>query len=349
NFTTRIDIDLGDGKEIEGIDKVGIIKATFQIIEEALNDNPEKLTLQALNLWEALTKFCVHHQVPTSTTWKLVDRTYSSRLFAKISDSNSRIKQSAINLFVLLAKTYNGPVHSMTFLVLKPAKFNNQPPKQSKAKVELVTRLVEEFGIAIDPPKGKSDKDLGLNLESVMQVAKSYLNNNNGEVRDSAVKLVVEVIKRVGREKVGNFISDIKPILLENIWNLVTEYEETTGKIAGQVPSPPPSPKIVAEKEKIEIEDLEVNEELLKQPLAKRGTVARIEQELMEIRLRFNNTNNFIKDDYSKYIANSSQLKVQEPEEMQELTEQEQRELEELEREEAELLRKNNENVVPDN
>ncbi|CAG8510758.1 2920_t:CDS:10 [Dentiscutata heterogama] len=331
NITKRIDIDLD---------------ATFQIIQEALDDNPEKLTLQALNLWEVLTKFCVHHQVPTSSTWKSVEKRFS-QLFGKISDSNSRIKQSAINLFILLAKTYNGPIHSMTSLVLKPAKFNNQPAKHSKAKVELVTRLVEEFGIALDPPKGKSDKDLGLNLESVMQVSKSYLNNNNGEVRDSAVKLVVEVVKRVGREKVEPFISDIKPILLENIWSLVTEYEETTGRTAGQVPSPPPSPKVVAEKEKQEIKDLEVNEELLKIPLAKRGTVTRLEQELMELKSRFNNTNNFIKDDYNKYIANSSK-KLQEPEEEAlELTEQELRELEELEAEE-ELLRKKAENV-PDN
>ncbi|CAG8846190.1 14949_t:CDS:2, partial [Racocetra persica] len=153
-----------------------------------------------LNLWETLTKFCIHHQVPTSTTWKFVDKTYAL-LFGKVSDLNSRIKQSAINLFILLAKKYHGPIHSITLLVLKPAKFNNQPPKQSKAKVELVTRLVEEFGIALDSPKGKCDKDLGLNLESVMQVSVSYLNNNNGEVRDSAVKLVVEVVKRVGREK----------------------------------------------------------------------------------------------------------------------------------------------------
>ncbi|CAG8840449.1 19704_t:CDS:2, partial [Racocetra persica] len=62
NVTNRIDVDHGNGKEIEGNDKVGIIKAAFQIIQEALNDNPEKLTLQALNLWETLTKFCIHHQ-----------------------------------------------------------------------------------------------------------------------------------------------------------------------------------------------------------------------------------------------------------------------------------------------
>ncbi|CAG8493198.1 1743_t:CDS:10 [Dentiscutata erythropus] len=347
NITKRIDIDL-DGKEVEGIDKVGLTKATFQIIQEALDDNPEKLTLQALNLWEVLTKFCVHHQIPTSSTWKSVDKNYS-QLFGKISDSNSRIKQSAINLFILLAKTYNGPIHSMTSLVLKPAKFNNQPAKHSKAKVELVTRLVEEFGIALDPPKGKSDKDLGLNLESVMQVSVSYLNNNNGEVRDSAVKLVVEVVKRAGREKVEPFISDIKPILLENIWSLVTEYEETTGRTAGQVPSPPPSPKVVAEKEKQEIKDLVVDEELLKIPLAKRGTVTRLEQELMELKSRINNTNNFIRDDYNKYIANSSKKHQEPEEEVLELTEQELRELEELEAEEESLRKKENIENVPDN
>ncbi|CAG8500085.1 8528_t:CDS:10 [Scutellospora calospora] len=324
NVTKRVDVDL-DGKDVEGIDKVGLIKATFQIIKEALEDNPEKLTLQALTLWETITNFTVHHQIPTSSTWKLVDKTYPL-LFGKISDSNSRIKQNAINLFILLAKTYNTSVHSAVSLVLKPAKSNSQPPKQSKAKVELVTRLVEEFGI---------DKVLKLNLESVMQVSVSYLNNNNGEVRDSAVKLVVEVIKLVGREKVKDFIIDIKPILSENIWNLVNEYEETTGKIAGQIPSPPPSPKI-----KPDIKDLEVNEELIRTPLAQRGTVTRLEQQVMELKSMFNTTNSFLKDDYSTVIAANAAKVIEEPEE---LTEQELKELEELEAEE--LLLKNSNNV----
>ncbi|CAG8437416.1 7595_t:CDS:10, partial [Acaulospora morrowiae] len=308
DVTKRVDVNYGDGKDVEGIDKLALIKATFQIIQEAMNDCREKLTLATLSLWETLTDFCNYHQVPTSNTWKLVEQNYDL-LFSKISDSNSRIKQSATNFFCYLAKTYRNPNHSILSLALKPAKTSSQPLKTAKAKVELVSKLIEEFGISVNQ-KSKIDREGGLSLEAVMQLSVSYLNNNNGDVRDSAVKLVVEVVKRVGREKVERFISDIKPLLLENIWNLVTEYEEATGKVAGQVPSPPHSPKITAkgltEEEKQALKDFDVDESLLKAPLAKRGTVTRIEQQLMELRSLANNTNCIIKDDYDTYIANTT-------------------------------------------
>ncbi|CAG8453154.1 7736_t:CDS:10 [Acaulospora colombiana] len=299
--TKRVDINFGDGKDVEGVDKIALIKATFQIIQEAMNDNREKLTLATLTLWETLT-------VPIAHTWKLVEQNYEL-LFSKISDSNSRIKQSSTKFFCYLAKTYRNQNYSILALALKPAKTPNQPLKTAKAKVELVTKLVEEFGVSLNK-KSKTDKEGGISLEAVMQLSVSYLNNNHGDVRESAVKLVVEIVKRAGREKVEGFISDIKPMLLETIWNLVTEYEEETGKVAGQVPSPPPSPKVtpkgLTEEEKEALKDFEVDETLLKAPLAKRGTMTRIEQQLMELRSMFNNTNYIIKDDYDTYIANST-------------------------------------------
>lgn len=143
-----------------------------------------------------------------------------------------------------------------------------------------------------------------------MQFAISYLNNNNEEICDFAVILAVEVIKIVGREKIEAFLPDIKPELLESIWNFVTEWEGNTGRVAGHVPSPPPSPKPVAKahttERKQSVEDLAVDSNLLSQPLAKRGTVTRIEQQLNELRSLVNNTNNIIKDDYDTYIANSA-------------------------------------------
>ncbi|CAG8478712.1 3885_t:CDS:10 [Diversispora eburnea] len=288
DITKRVDIVYGDGKNIEDIDKMGLIKATFQIIQEAMNDN-----------------------LPIPSTWKLVEHTYDL-LFIKITDSNARIKQSATDLFCYLSKTYRSSNYSIISLVLKPAKTTSQALKPAKAKVELAIKLVKEFGISLNQKSNKMDKDLGLNLEIVMQFAISYLNNNNEEVHDYAVILVVEIVKLVGREKIEGFLPDIKPKLLEHIWNLITEWEGITGKIAGHMPSPPPSPKSVVnnalttEEKQISLEDFTVDANLLNQPLAKRGTVTRIEQQLNELRSLMNNTNNIIKDDYETYIANST-------------------------------------------
>jgi len=67
-----------------------------------------------------------------------------------------------------------------------------------------------------------------------MEVSTSYLNNNNAEVRDAAVKLVVEIIKRMGKAAVGPYLIDVQPLLLESVLNLVIEWEEETGKVAGK-------------------------------------------------------------------------------------------------------------------
>ncbi len=67
-----------------------------------------------------------------------------------------------------------------------------------------------------------------------MEVSISYLINHHDDVRIAAVKLVVEIVKRIGRENVEPYVAEVESSLLENIWNLVTEWEEITGKVAGK-------------------------------------------------------------------------------------------------------------------
>ncbi|CAG8487062.1 2062_t:CDS:10 [Ambispora leptoticha] len=280
----RLDVNQGRGKDLDGADKVTMVKAAFHVLEEGFNDkNTEKLTLQTISLWETLTNFALYHQIPQSSTSKLIEHTFPL-LFAKISDTNPRIKQNATDLFVMLAKTYRSPNQTVVSLVLKPSHSQTQPPKQAKAKVELITRLVEEFGIAMIP-KGKFEKDTGLSLEGVMEVAVSYLNHSNGEVRDAAVKLVVEVCRHSHShiETVKGYLDGVKPLIVENILKLVKA-----------LPTPPPV-----------LTMLDVDEELLHRPLAKRGTLSRLEQQLMEVKALVNNVNHFVADDYNAYIANT--------------------------------------------
>ncbi|CAG8595874.1 13898_t:CDS:10, partial [Funneliformis caledonium] len=163
HVTKRIDIVDGNGLNVDGIDKLSLVKATYQVLQEALNDNREEYTLQVLTLWEKLIKFCVHHQIPNSSTWKSVEKSYEL-LFGKTADTNDRVKRSSIDLFILLAKTYKTPTQSVLSLVLKPAKTPSQPLKRAKPTVELITRLVEEFGV-VKIPKLKFDKDNKLSLD----------------------------------------------------------------------------------------------------------------------------------------------------------------------------------------
>lgn len=278
--TQRLDVE-GAGLDVENVDKLAMVKAAFQLLQEGLNDNREKLTLQVLNLWETLTNFSVHHQIPQSATSKLIEQNYPA-LFSKISDTNPRIKQTATDLFVMLSKTYRSPNQTVVSLVLKPSHSQTQPPKQAKAKVELVARLVNEFGVALIP-KGKFEKDVGLSVEGIMEVAVSYLNHSNGEVREAAVKLAVDVCRYTDRSNIEPYLEGVKPMLVETIRQL-------------SINLPPPPPVVTM---------LDVDESLLHRPLAKRGTVARLEQQLMELKAMMNNVNHFVADDYNSYIANT--------------------------------------------
>ncbi|GBC26392.2 centrosomal protein of 104 kDa-like [Rhizophagus irregularis DAOM 181602=DAOM 197198] len=325
----RIDID-GEGLHVEGLDKVSLVKATYQIMQEALDDNNEELSLQVLILWKKILRFGTHYQIPNMSTWKFVENLYEL-LFSKVADPNERVKQNSTELFILLAKTYRTPTQSVLSIVLKPAKTSSQSLKRAKPTVELIIRLVEEFGVVVIP-KGKFDKDNKLSLDAVMDLAVSYLNNSHTDVQDSAVKLVFEVIKRIGRVEVAQYLTDVQPSSLESILNLLKEWE-ATGKVAGE-PSPPTSPKQNPNAE----ENFEVDEELLQKPLAKRGTVNRLEQQLMEVRHMMNNTNHKMKDEYDDYHVNATKAYHQElDEEELALAAEEERLAAELEAEEEQL------------
>ncbi|PKY44949.1 hypothetical protein RhiirA4_542229 [Rhizophagus irregularis] len=325
----RIDID-GEGLHVEGLDKVSLVKATYQIMQEALDDNNEELSLQVLILWKKILRFGTHYQIPNMSTWKFVENLYEL-LFSKVADPNERVKQNSTELFILLAKTYRTPTQSVLSIVLKPAKTSSQSLKRAKPTVELIIRLVEEFGVVVIP-KGKFDKDNKLSLDAVMDLAVYYLNNSHTDVQDSAVKLVFEVIKRIGRVEVAQYLTDVQPSSLESILNLLKEWE-ATGKVAGE-PSPPTSPKQNPNAE----ENFEVDEELLQKPLAKRGTVNRLEQQLMEVRHMMNNTNHKMKDEYDDYHVNATKAYHQElDEEELALAAEEERLAAELEAEEEQL------------
>ena len=272
---------------------MALIRATFQVMEEGLSDTREKLILQSIKLWDAITKFCVLHKTPNSATYKTVEQTYP-KLFAKIADGNPRLKQAASDLFVMLCTNYRTPNQMLMSHVLKPALTQTQPPKQAKAKIELVMRLVDEFGIAL-VAKGKFDKDSAISLEGVMEVAVSYLNHSNGDVRDSATKLAALVCRYTEKENVEKYLDEVKPLLLETIWKLVEEQGPNRRRRPRQAQRAPPTM-------------FELDEALLEKPLAKRGTVSRLQQQLMEARAMVNNVNHFVQDDYDAYLANSTKL-----------------------------------------
>ncbi|CAH1758354.1 12365_t:CDS:2 [Entrophospora sp. SA101] len=346
-----------DNAEDVVADKLALIKASYQVIQEGLNDHQEKLLTLTLSLWQSTINYSIYNQIPISSTYKMVEQTYPS-LFTKITESDtttdvtaspSKIKQVSMDLLILLIKTYQNSNHSlMENLILKPAKTPSQPSKQAKAKIEIVMQLIDEFGVSmLTKEKLKlhhkhQQQSVKMGYEYLMELSLSYLNNNNADAREMAVKLVFEVVKRVGKQLIEPYFVNNRnvkyPNLINDIWKLVTEHETVNGEIIQRAPTPDPiitkpknedkeaskaiadptaplsnspKPELVdaevlelTEEELRELEELErlenfeIDQSLLSKPLAKRGTVTRIEQQLMELRSMANNTNNIINEDY---------------------------------------------------
>lgn len=190
------------------VDKVSLSKATFPVIQEGLNDSRERVSIQALALWESLTTFCVDNLVPTPNIYRNLEQTLHF-LLNKTADMNPRIKQPAIDLIVNLSNAYRSPPCAVLPLVVHKHTKAIQNHKQAKARVELVKRLVEEFGVAA---KGEQT---GITLDAVMDFSLAYLNHNHNEVRDATVNLVVEISKKVGIQNVDNYLRDAKPALAQ--------------------------------------------------------------------------------------------------------------------------------------
>ncbi|CAJ0647315.1 1990_t:CDS:2, partial [Entrophospora sp. SA101] len=248
-----------DNAEDVVADKLALIKASYQVIQEGLNDHQEKLLTLTLSLWQSTINYSIYNQIPISSTYKMVEQTYPS-LFTKITESDtttdvtaspSKIKQVSMDLLILLIKTYQNSNHSlMENLILKPAKTPSQPSKQAKAKIEIVMQLIDEFGVSmLTKEKLKlhhkhQQQSVKMGYEYLMELSLSYLNNNNADAREMAVKLVFEVVKRVGKQLIEPYFVNNRnvkyPNLINDIWKLVTEHETVNGEIIQRAPTPDP-------------------------------------------------------------------------------------------------------------
>jgi len=158
--TKRIDIS-DAGKNVPSADKITLAKAVFQVMQFGLTDRRENVSMQALTLCEALMEFSIHHQLPPSATFKTIELAFPT-LLSKTADMNPRIKQTSTDLIVNLSKTYQSPPHNVLPSILTSVQMS-QTPKEIKAKIELIERLVQELGV--------SESSNGLSFEAVMEVA----------------------------------------------------------------------------------------------------------------------------------------------------------------------------------
>lgn len=151
-----------------------LASATFQILNAALTDTREKVVSMAMTLLDqvvskfsslsmdtypicrrdkALTnappvvfvEFCLQNEVPTSVSFRSLESIFAL-LLIRASDLNTRVRQGTLDRIVMLCNCFRSHPYSILPLVFKPAR-STVLYRQAQARVEIVARLANEFGV----------------------------------------------------------------------------------------------------------------------------------------------------------------------------------------------------------
>ncbi|KAF9919157.1 hypothetical protein FBU30_011140 [Linnemannia zychae] len=194
-------------------DRAILARAAFQVVSTALADTREKVVTMALTLLDQTVRFCVQNEVPSSITYRSLEPILSL-LLVKASDLNNRVAQGAIDRIVMLCNDFRRQPYAILPLVFRPAR-TTVLYRQAQSRVEVVARLVDEFGV-YDQDAGKGTAG-GLEFEDITEFAIPYLSHTNGEVRVATRKLIIDVCKFLNKTRVEQFLPGVKPLLIESI------------------------------------------------------------------------------------------------------------------------------------
>lgn len=212
----RMDIsddEEGDDEDEEDIKTKSIsnfINATLMMIQEAVMDSREPIVTLAISTWHQLNDFCKETGIDTRRIISWIERTFSG-LLKRTGDTNSKIKQAATALILVLVQSYS----LMSLYICKPERMIHNY-KEAKSRVELVEVTVIKLGVE-NPKKQKSSKT-NVPLQDLMAFVVTYLNHGHDEVRQSAVKLVVTISDQIGFSIVSTFIDETLRVSLAEVY-----------------------------------------------------------------------------------------------------------------------------------
>ncbi|KAF9581486.1 hypothetical protein BGW38_001474, partial [Lunasporangiospora selenospora] len=135
-------------------------------------------------------------------------------LLVKAGDLNARVTQATINKIVVLCNCFRTYPCSILPLVFKPAR-GTVLYRQAQARVEVVARLVDEFGV-YDRAAGKGTPG-GLEFQDITEFTTPYLSHTNSEVRVAARKLITDICKFLNKTRVEQFLPGVKTLIVESI------------------------------------------------------------------------------------------------------------------------------------
>ncbi|KAG0254380.1 hypothetical protein BG011_005798 [Mortierella polycephala] len=219
----------------QGTDHTLLSRAVFQVISVVLTDTREKVIMITLALLDQAVRFCLQNEIPSDVTYRSLEPIFSL-LLVKASDLNTRVAEGAVNRIVILCNCFRSYPYAILPLVFKPAK-STVLYRQSQSRVEVVARLVDEFGV-YDRAAGKGTAG-GLDFENITGFAIPYLSHTNGEVRVATRRLIIDVCKFLSKTRVEQFLPGVKPLIVESIQKELDPKKTTSSAMSTSNPQRP--------------------------------------------------------------------------------------------------------------
>lgn len=169
---------------------VNSVRATCEVLRKALHDKVFSSFTIALGLLQYLVKsYCKHHKLGKSELSYIVEKMLPV-LLVRTGDMAPRVRSTAIDAVIELAQ--HQQIKSLALvgpLLVQPLK-QHTSWRLAKGRVELLERFVRDVGMS-----GSE-----LSVKTIMEFLCPCLEHTNGEVRDAAAKLTLEMYKLHGRE-----------------------------------------------------------------------------------------------------------------------------------------------------
>ncbi|KAJ3027006.1 UNVERIFIED_CONTAM: hypothetical protein HDU68_004664 [Siphonaria sp. JEL0065] len=203
----KVRVDWRTEVDAPDVDRETFIEATFMALERGLDDSRERAITLSLSLWGLLTKTCVSREIPKLLVFRCLD-TLFPLLLLKSGHMNPRVKQGCLELVVTLAKAYHTIPHSVMKYILKPPK-PTASPRYIIARLDALHLVLMKNGV--DDMKQLDNAGSGLTIKSAMTFTEPQLHNKTTEIRESAVKVIIDLCLLVENDElIFSYLTNIK-------------------------------------------------------------------------------------------------------------------------------------------
>ncbi|XP_070562065.1 centrosomal protein of 104 kDa-like isoform X2 [Ptychodera flava] len=243
-----------------------MLRAAVHLIQKGTKDKVFAVFNASNNLLRMILKTWIpKHRIPKQDTAYAVDKTLPE-LLLRTGDTAQRPRDAAIKFIVEMSEFKEvRPLHIIPHTCVQPFKLA-MSTRLAVSRVTVVEKLLHELGL---------EKNSGLTVENVMKFCVNALEHTAGEVRDGAVRIILELYRMKGDE-VRDYLPPDEPATRKNTLykQIFQEFDRIDGKPseAELKSQQKAAQKADQEKKKAQIDALQAELQQLKDMAAQQAT-----------------------------------------------------------------------------